>query len=123
MSFVTLLTGGSGENPAFGFDHAAVHQQTAFWMQQELPTQSVVDPFWFDPRTAAAGQPASVWQIKHQAAHNDMSSLLPPPSGNMSYGQIMVDADLNQAGPLTWSLFVNLAWHQAAFLELANLVS
>lgn len=122
MSFATLMTGGSTQNPAFGFDHAAIHQQTAFWMRQGN-TQYQVDPFWFDPRSPAAGEAASIWQIKHQAAHNDMSALLPPPAGSMSYGQIMVDADLNQAGPLTWSLFVNLAWHQAVFLELSNLVS
>lgn len=117
------MTGGSGLNPAFGFDHAAVHQQTSFWIGQTADTQYVIDPYWLDPRSPTAGQPASIWQIKHQAAHNDMSAFLPPPAGSMSYGQIMVDADLNQAGPLTWSLFVNLAWHQAAFLELANRVS
>ena len=113
MSLATLLTGGSGVNPAFPFEHAASHLQIANAIQ--LETNTVVTPYWLDPRTEADGMPVSLWQIAHQNAHNEWPG--------MSYGQIMVDADLNQLEPLTWSLFVNLAWHQAALSELGPLVS
>ena len=116
MSLATLLTGGSGVNPAFPFEHAASHLQIANAIQ--LETNTVVTPYWLDPRTPVDGMPASLWQIAHQNAHNEWSAL------GMTYGgQNMVDANLNQPEPLTWSLFVNLAWHQAALQELGPLVS
>lgn len=121
MSFVNLMTGGSAKNPWFGFDHAASHQEIAYWMAAD--SQYAVEPFWFDPRSAAAGSPASIWQIKHQQTHNDMSAFLPPPSGSMSFGLSMVDSDLNLQEPLQWSLFANLTWHMAAYQELGPLVS
>lgn len=121
MSLATLLTGGSAQNPAFGFEHAANHQVCGYYLAQGA--NAVVQPFWFDPRTALAGQPASLWQISHQLSHNDMSALLPLPDGSMSYGQTMVDENLNTSNGLTWSLFVNMYWHLAAMSELGPLVS
>lgn len=120
MAIDTLMTGGSRVSPAFGIEHRAVHQQII----DALPpgVQYVIDPSYFEPRSAPAGDPASFWAVKHQNAHDTAISDLPPFYGSsavgMNVGQNLVDLDLEEPTGLTWALFVNLQLHYAAMLSI-----
>ena len=123
MSIATLMTGGSQENPAFALEHRALHQ---IMVEAITPlsnyTQFVTEPGYFDPRSQEAGLPGSLWQIKHQNAHDDATRYLPPfygsPAVGMNTGQNLVDSNLEEPSGLTWSLFVNLRLHYAAMLSI-----
>jgi hypothetical protein len=119
----TLMTGGSEGNPAFGLEHRAVHQ---IMVEAITPlsnyTQFSIEPIYFDPRSAAAGLPATMWQLKHQNAHDNAAEYLPSFFGSTTVGlnsaQTLVDSDLEEQSGLTWSLFVNLYLHYAAMLSI-----
>jgi hypothetical protein len=123
MSIDTLMTGGSDQNPSFGLEHRAWHQ---VMVDAITPlsnyTQFAIEPAYFDPRSRAAGLPATMWQLKHQNAHDNAAEYLPPFYGSsavgMNAGQILLDSDLEQPSELIWSLFVNLQLHYAAMLSI-----
>lgn len=123
MAIDTLMTGGSEDNPAFALEHAASHQ---ILLQAITPlsnyTQFAIEPGYFDPRSRAAGAPATMWQVKHQNAHDNASEYLPPFFGStavgLNAGQTLVDSDLEEQSGLTWSLFVNLQLHYAAMQSI-----
>lgn len=123
MAIDTLMTGGSQEHPAFGLEHAASHQVILQALNtRSNNTQFAIEPAYFDPRSAAAGAPATMWQLKHQNAHDNANELLPPFYGStavgLNAGQTLVDSDLEEQSGLTWSLFVNLQLHYAAMLSI-----
>ena len=123
MSIDTLMTGGSDQNPSFGLEHLAWHQ---VMVDAITPlsnyTQFAIEPAYFDPRSPAAGLPATMWQVKHQNAHDNAAEYLPPFYGStavgLNAGQTQVESDLEEQSGLTWSLFVNLQLHYAAMLSI-----
>ena len=121
MAIDTLMVGGSLLNPAFGLEHAAAHQVMLEAIGNK-DVQFASEPYYFDPRVAFAGKPASMWQVKHQNAHDEAAADLPPFHGStavgMNIGQILVDSDLEEPSGLTWSLFVNLQLHYAAMSSI-----
>lgn len=120
MAIDTLMTGGSQVSPAFGLEHRASHQV----ILQSLPqhVQYALEPYYFDPRTIEAGAPATMWQVKHQDAHDNAAADLPPfygaPTVGMNAGQNLVDLNLEEHSGLQWALFVNLNLHYAAMLSI-----
>jgi hypothetical protein len=120
MSIDTLMVGGSQQNPAFGWEHRASHQVILTALPRAI--QYAFEPYYFDPRSVAAGAPATMWQLKHQNAHDVAAEFLPPFYGSkavgMNTGQILVDSDLEEPTGLKWSLFVNMQLHYAAMLSI-----
>ena len=125
MSIDTLMTGGSDQNPSFGLEHAASHQVI---IEAITPlsnnTQFAIEPGYFNPRSTAAGLPATMWQVRHQNAHDNAAQYLPPFFGatavGLNAGQTLVESDLEEPSGLTWSLFVNLNLHYAAMLSIGS---
>ena len=123
MAIDTLMVGGSQLNPAFALEHAAAHRVI---IDAITPlsnyTQFAIEPAYFDPRSPAAGLLASMWQVKHQNAHDNAAEYLPPFFGStavgLNAGQTLVESDLEEQSGLTWSLFVNLQLHIAAMLSI-----
>ena len=123
MAIDTLMAGGSAQNPSFGLEHRAWHQVIINTITPlSNYAQFAVEPYLFDPRTLEAGAPATMWQLKHQNAHDNAAEYLPPFYGStargMNTGQILVDSDLDQPTELIWSLWVNLQLHYAAMLSI-----
>lgn len=120
MAIDTLLFGGSELNTAFGIEHRAVHERILQALPQNV--QYALEPFYFDPRTPQAGLPATMWQLKHQNAHDNAAQDLPPFYGStargMNTGLMLVDSNLEEPAGLTWSLFANFQLHYAASLSI-----
>lgn len=120
MAIDTLTFGGSEVTPAFGFEHRVNHQVILEKLPQNV--QYALEPFYFDPRSIVAGQPATFWQLKHQGAHDNAAAALPPFFGStahgMNAGQNLVDLDLEEQSGLQWALFVNFQLHYAAMLSI-----
>jgi hypothetical protein len=125
MAIDTLMAGGAMQSPSFGLEHRAWHQVIINTITPlSNYTQFAVEPYLFDPRTLEAGAPATMWQLKHQNAHDNAAEFLPPFFGSsavgMNAGQILLDSDLEQPSELIWSLFVNLQLHYAAMLSIGS---
>jgi len=86
---------------SFSFDHAMEHRALMTSIADTSELSAV--PYHLDPQLALQ-TPASVWQLNHQQAHDDLRP-----------GVIMVNTDQTDEMTRQWWLFTNQIEHMTAF--------
>ena len=109
MSRAVLL---NSNDPWFAFDHAMAHRN-GLGIMSPLDRFSAI-PYFVDPMVGVA-EPASIWHLRHQQAHNDALANLPTEFGastvGLFIGQNLRDYNLDDARLRTWWTFENHMEH------------
>jgi hypothetical protein len=109
MAQSTLL---NSSDPWFAFEHSMAHR-AALGIMAPLDRFSAI-PYFVEP-DLGDNQPASMWNLDHQQAHNDALQNLPSAYGataiGLAIGQNLVDSNLDDPEQRTWFTFQNFMEH------------